>query len=65
MKFMFMKDCRYADTDHTLPFLKFAQAALATPYRHVEIREQVLGQTDTHFFVLRHIGDNRGYHGTR
>jgi len=44
--------------------LGLTQASTATPERYVDMREQVLGQTDTQFFVLRHIRDNLGYHET-
>lgn len=44
--------------------LVLAQAAFATPPRWAQLKETILGQNDTHVFILRQIDDNPGYHST-
>ncbi|WP_039018663.1 hypothetical protein [Halocynthiibacter namhaensis] len=40
------------------------QPAVGAPDRWVAMDEQIIGQNETHFFVLRKIEDNLGYHST-
>lgn len=37
----------------------------ATPPQTVSVREQLVGENDTHLFLLRRIDDNLGFHHTR
>ena len=40
------------------------QPVMGTPERWVAMDEQIIGENGTHFFVLRKIEDNLGYHST-